>query len=116
MPSHFEDLLVYQKALNFVDEIYTLTKGFPRDETFLLVDQLRRAAVSITLNIAEGSGRTKREFNHFLNTSRTSCYECVAALEIARRQQYIKQDVRDMSVSNVEEIMRMLNGLKNSLQ
>ncbi|MBI5466493.1 MAG: four helix bundle protein, partial [Candidatus Kerfeldbacteria bacterium] len=78
MPLRFEELIVYQKGLTVVDSIYHLTKSFPREETFLLVSQLRRAAISIVLNIAEGSGRTKKEFQHFLNTSRTSCYECIA--------------------------------------
>ena len=59
MALRFENLQVYQKSLRAVDEMYRLTKPFPKDELFLLVSQLRRAAISIVLNIAEGSGRTR---------------------------------------------------------
>ncbi|HBV33451.1 TPA: four helix bundle protein [Patescibacteria group bacterium] len=89
MSSPFEKLLVYRKALDLVDKIYSLTSKLPKEEDFVLTSQLRRAAISIVLNIAEGSGRTKKEFGHFINIARTSCYECEAALQIALRRNYI---------------------------
>ena len=89
MSSPFEKLLVYRKALDLVDKIYSLTSKLPKEEDFVLTSQLRRAAISIVLNIAEGSGRTKKEFGHFINIARTSCYECGAALQIALRRNYI---------------------------
>lgn len=69
----FENLRVYQEALDFSDRVYKATKKFPKAETFLLTNQLRRAAISIVLNIAEGSGRTKKEFKHFLNMGQGIC-------------------------------------------
>ncbi len=115
MPLRFEDLLVYQRALEVVDDLYRIIKSFPKEENFILGDQLRRAGISIVLNIAEGSGRTKKEFNHFLNTARTSCYECVAALQIAQRQKYLSSTEYNKSEIKLVELIKMLNGLKNSL-
>ncbi|MGE5808171.1 MAG: four helix bundle protein [Nitrospirota bacterium] len=68
----FEKLIVYQKALDYVDVVYTITKTFPKQEMFSLTDQFRRAATSICLNIAEGSGGTKSEFNQYLKIARRS--------------------------------------------
>jgi hypothetical protein len=62
----FEELKVYQKALEYVDFVYTITRDFPKAEAFSLTDQFRRAAVSICLNIAEGTGGSQAEFNQFL--------------------------------------------------
>ena len=80
----FEELRVYQEALEFTDEIYTITSKFPREEMFGLTNQLRRSAVSIALNIAEGTSRTKKDFCHFLDIARGSCYESVANLTISK--------------------------------
>ena len=85
----FENLLVYQKALKYVDFIYKSTAGFPNRESLILADQIKRAAVSICLNIAEGSGGSKAEFRRFLTISRRSARECIAATEIAYRQGFI---------------------------
>ena len=71
---NFEDLRVYQLVLELVDRIYELTKNWPREEVFGLTNQLRRAIVSILLNIAEGSSRTKKDFKHFLDLARASLY------------------------------------------
>ncbi len=116
MSLRFEDLQVYQKSLTVVDELYKVTKSFPSTELFLLTNQLRRAAISITLNIAEGSGRTKLEFQHFLNIARTSCYECVAALQIAERQGYLPKPSYQKLEGMITEVVRMLNGLKQGIK
>ncbi len=113
---NFEELRVYQESLIFVNTIYEMTKAFPKDEIFGLTNQLRRAAVSISLNIAEGSSRTKKDFSHFLNLSRGSCYECVAVLTIAKNQQYISSEQFKLCYDHSNKISRMINGLKNSLQ
>jgi len=111
----FEGLKVYQKSLEFVDLIYGLTAKFPKSEQFNLVDQFRRAAISICLNIAEGSGCSKTEFARFLRISRRSVRECVAITEIARRQKLIDDDRRRNIRKSCEELSRMLNGLMKSL-
>ncbi len=85
----FEKLNVYQRALDYVDFVYRITKKFPKEEMFSLTDQFRRAATSICLNIAEGSGGTKPEFNQYLKISRRSVRECIAITEICFRQSYI---------------------------
>lgn len=88
---NYEKLIVYKRSLDVVDYVYELTNKFPKEELFGLTSQLRRAATSIVLNIAEGSGRTKKEFAHFLNTARTSAYECCAIGEIVKRRKYINE-------------------------
>jgi len=112
----FQKLRVYQDSLLFVDLLYTLTKNWPKDEIFGLTNQIRRAAVSITLNIAEGSSRTKKDFRHFLDLSRGSCYECVAILTIAKQRKYITVDEYNSAYENANNIARTINALKTSLQ
>ena len=115
MAFDFEKLAVYQRALMLVDEAYSLTAAFPSIERFGLADQLRRAATSIALNIAEGSGRTKRDFQHFLQNARSSCYECVAVLQIAGRRTYVTQEKRRGYEQQLTEISKMISGLIRSL-
>ena len=86
---NFENLKVYQMSIDFVNYIYEITKKFPKDELFGLTNQLRRASVSIPLNIAEGSSRTGKDFKHFLSLSRGSCFECVAITTIAKKQSFL---------------------------
>ncbi|MEK6699728.1 MAG: four helix bundle protein [Nitrospirota bacterium] len=111
----FENLKVYQKALDYLDLVYKVTKGFPKKELFSLTDQFRRASSSICLNIAEGSGGSKTEFRHFLKIARRSTRECVAITEIAHRQKYISADDRKQARGYCAELSRMLNGLMKSL-
>ena len=86
MPFMFEKLEVYQKAVDFADEVAALTESFPRGYGFL-VDQLNRAALSIATNLAEGNGRfTKPDRRNFFTIARGSAQECVPLLEIARRR------------------------------
>ncbi len=111
----FEKLNVYNKAKEYVNDIYLLTKTFPRDEMFGLTSQLRRAAVSIPVNITEGSARTKKDFNRFIDMARGSIFECVAILRTALKQEYLNQkryiDLEDKLTS----LSRMLSGLKRSI-
>ena len=111
----FENLKVYQKSLDYVDFIYKITKTFPKHEMFSLTDQFRRAATSICLNIAEGSGGTKPEFTQYLKISRRSVRECIAISEICYRQSYIDGDIKKQSRMFCTEIAKMLSGLMNSL-
>lgn len=92
MKFKFEHLEIWQDARVFVNKIYTLTKKFPSDERFGLTDQLRRAAVSVVLNIAEGTNRqTVKDRSHFFQMSITSVDEVVTALYIALDLGYIEQ-------------------------
>ena len=111
----FERLTVWQKALALSTHIHDLTRRFPKEELYILTSQIKRAANSIALNIAEGSGRTKRDFRNFLRTSRASCYECLAILEVARRQQQIPTSEHGQYRAWCIELTRMISGLMNSL-
>jgi four helix bundle protein len=111
----FEELCVYQKAISFVGEIYLVTQKYPRDEMFGLISRLRRAAVSISLNIAEGSARTKKDFSRFVDVARGSVFECLAVLQISRRQSYISETTLRQLKNYLVEISKMLSGLKRSL-
>jgi four helix bundle protein len=115
MSFKFEELTVYQKAIDFVNAIYTLTKKFPNDETFALTSQLRRAAVSISLNIAEGSARSKKDFGRFIDMARGSVFECVTILKIALRQNYLSQSEFNNLENDLIELSKMLSGLKRKL-
>lgn len=89
----FEKLDIYSLAVDFAAQVYRLTEGFPADERFGLTNQIRRAAVSVSLNIAEGRGRgTDREFVRFLMIARGSLFEVVAASQIAERLEYFTAD------------------------
>ena len=111
----FQRLDVYQKSLMLIDRVYNLTRAFPHEERFGLTEQFRRAAISIGLNIAEGSGRTKRDFKHFLRNARASCYECVAVLEISRRRAYLSADQQYPCTQLLTDVAKMLSGLIRSL-
>jgi four helix bundle protein len=113
---NFENLKVYQKALEYVDFVYKVTNKFPKAEVFSLTDQFRRASVSICLNIAEGSGGSKAEFNQFLKISRRSVRECIATTEISYKQKFITTEERKQSRDFCFELSRMLNGLMKSLK
>ena len=113
---YFEDLKVYQKALDYVDFVYDIIKNFPRVEAFSLIDQMKRASISICLNIAEGSGGSKIEFRRFLKIARGSIRECVAITEISFRQGFISREVKGQSRGFCSELSRMVNGLMKSLK
>ncbi len=112
----FENLKVYQKALEYVDFVYEMTRNFPKAEILSLTDQFKRASISICLNIAEGSGGSKVEFNRFLKIARRSIRECVAITEISCRQKFIGGNVKQQSRSHCSELSRMVNGLIKSLK
>ena len=111
----FEKLLVYQKSVDFADAVCTATEQFQRGYGFL-VDQLNRAALSISSNIAEGNGRfTKADRKHFFGIARGSVQECVPQLELAKRRGLIDESKHAELKSQLEEISRMLSGLINGL-
>ena len=112
---NFENLDVYQEAVEFAVRIYLFTRRFPKEEWFGLVSQLRRAAISISSNIAEGSSRTKKEFIRFLNIALGSVYECVPLIEISKRQGFIDQACFDSLYAELHRISAKINALKKSL-
>jgi four helix bundle protein len=113
---NFEKLDVWQKAIEFADFIYTDTRSFPPDERFGLTAQLRRAAVSISSNIAEGSSRhSKADFVRFIEIADGSVFEVVSASFVARRQNFLSDDNFLTIYAAAEEESRMLSGLRRSL-
>lgn len=111
----YRKLSVYQKALQWVIDVYGLCKKFPDYEKFSLASQVRRAAVSVTSNIAEGMSRTSnKEIAHFLEISYGSLKETQSQLEIAQLLNYITKETLDEIDPKTEEIARMLSGLKSS--
>jgi len=115
MGQHYRDLIVWQKAIAFVTEIYRITKEFPKDEMYGLTSQIRRAAVSIPSNFAEGQGRlTRGEFRQFLGHARGSYAEVETQLIIARNLGFVQNS--DDLFDRLAEVGRLLNGLLNSLR
>ena len=111
----FENLAVYQKALDYIDFIYQITDKLPESERYGFANNFRRAAQSIALNIGVGSGGTKPEFKKFLKISRRSVRECVVATTISRRRNYITIDEEKESRKRCVELSKMLSGLINSV-
>jgi four helix bundle protein len=115
MGFNFENLDVYNKAIDVVSDIYLLTRTFPREEMFGLTSQLRKAAVSIPSNIAEGSARSKKDFSRFIDIARGSVFECVTMLQISFRQGYINSEKSDDLKNKLTDLSKMLSGLKKSV-
>jgi four helix bundle protein len=104
----FRDLDVWNKAMDLVVEVYALTRGFPSDERYGLTSQMRRAALSVASNIAEGNGRSyRREYAHHVSIARGSLSELMTCLEIAQRLGYISRDVFRPLAVRLEEVSRM---------
>ncbi len=116
MAFKFEKLIVWQKALDLSDVVNQLTKTFPKDEMYVLTSQIKRAADSVSLNIAEGStGQTNPEFGRFLSYALRSDIEVVGCIFIAQRRGYLQQEEFDKIYRMCEEILVMINALRNTL-
>ena len=107
--SHYRELTVWKKAMDLVICVYIYTKKFPADEQYGLKSQMRRAAVSIPSNIAEGSRRKGKDTAHFLMISFGSASELETQLEICKRLEYAIKTQREACESLLGEIVRMLN-------
>ena len=117
MSHKYKDLIVWQKAKQLATEIYRVTNGFPKSELYGLTSQLRRAAVSVVSNIAEGQGRlTKGEFLNFLGQSRGSLLELGTQLAIAVDLKYLDTNEYMKLEDRSAEVQRLLNGLIESLR
>ena len=116
-PFKFENLRVWQLALEYVDLMYRLADGLPPGEQFNLASQLKRAATSITLNIAEGStGQTDSEQRHFLSMALRSLIETVACQRLMARRNYISDvDVLETANQEAHELVRALQAFRNAL-
>ena len=112
----YSELIVWQKAMDLVTELYTLTGAFPQIERFGLVAQLQRAAVSVPANIAEGHGRksTGAYLNH-ISIANGSLMEVETLVQVASRLGYLTQDQDKDVLQRADEIGKMLSGLQRSL-
>lgn len=114
--SSYRDLEVWKKSIQLVKITYALTKEFPKEELYGLTNQIKRAAISIPANIAEGRNRnTKKEFLNFLKISYGSLAELETHVIIAFELEYCSQNTLDNILAMTAEIGRMINGLRKSL-
>ncbi|MDB4919926.1 four helix bundle protein [Mucilaginibacter sp.] len=117
MSFKFEKLIVWQKAVDLAADVHELTKAFPKDELFILSAQIKRAADSVSLNIAEGStGQSNAEFNKFLSYALRSDIEVVGCLFLAKKRNLIQEDNFNKLYKQCEEILAMLNSLRKTLK
>lgn len=116
MAFRFEDLKVWQIALRLSNDVDLLVKPFPKEELYSLCSQMKRAADSVVLNIAEGStGQSKPEFKRFLGIALRSAIEVVACLFIAKSRNYIHHDVFKIYYEEYEVLCKMITSLKGSM-
>jgi four helix bundle protein len=109
---HYRELVAWQKAMDLVVAIYQVTRTFPRDEQFGLINQLRRASVSVPSNIAEGQGRRlRKQFAMFLRVARGSLQEIDTQLLIAERLGYVNSGELQPVQDRVKEVGRLVSGL-----
>lgn len=113
---NFEDLKVYQKALDFVDLVYLFTSKFPEREKYGLSSQFNRSAVSIALNTAEGSGDSDAQFHRYLQIAEGSVRECVTCATIAVRRDYITSDDNLKARTILLELLKMIRSLQYYLK
>ena len=110
----YRSLEAWKKSFAFANEIYTISKQFPQNELFALTSQIRRAAVSIPSNIAEGYGRdSAKEFSRYLSIANGSLCEVETQLEIAFAQGYITLELKEKMIGLSNEIGRIIRGLRN---
>ena len=112
----FRDLIVWQKAMDLVVEVYRASRAFPKEEQFGLNIQLQRSSVSIPSNIAEGHGRqSTREFLNFLSIAYGSLNEAQTQIMLAERLEYLTSEKGTELLDRAAEVARLINGLRNSL-
>lgn len=117
MAFRFEHLNIWKDALVYAKKIYASTRKFSKDELFALTSQLRRAASSISTNIAEGAGSSsKKDFAHFLDIAIKSTFETVSLLYLAQEQGYITEKERLELYSEAEILVKKIQAFRRSLQ
>jgi four helix bundle protein len=108
----FKDLKAWQRSMDLAVAIYEVTASFPNEERFALVDQMRRSAISVISNIAEGYGRgTDKDLTHFLYMARGSANELSAQIELSKRLRYVSDDVFAKLDAQYIEVSKMLSSL-----
>jgi len=113
----FEKLDIWQKAMEYADFVYMVTRSFPAEERFGLTSQLRRSAVSVSANIAEGSSRASDvDFARFIEIAYGSLLESVSELEIGRRQKFLREEDFKTAYSKAENLAKMLSGFRRTLK
>jgi four helix bundle protein len=113
---NYEKLETWQEAIAFADWIYSVPQNFPNDERFGLTNLMRRAAVSISSNLAEGSSRNSRtDFARFVEIATGSAFEVVSQAFITRRQNFLSENDFKMIYKASEKLGKMLSGLRRSL-
>jgi len=115
MSFNFEKLDVYSNALDFAHEVYGETVKWPKIHQYSIADQLRRASLSISLNIAEGSSRTRNDYKRFLSIARGSCFECIPIIEIAKKQKILSTKKANKWYNHCVVMAKMMSRLKNSI-
>ena len=114
---NYRELIAWQKAMDLVELVYQETKTFPKEELYGLTSQIRRAAVSVPSNIAEGQARkSTAEFLNFLSIAQGSRAEMETQTILARRLGYVTNEMAQQICDQSEEVARLLNGLMNSLR
>ena len=117
MSHSYRDLIVWQKAKSLAVHVYQQTEGFPKAETYGLTSQIRRAAISVVSNVAEGQGRlTAGEFQQFLGHSRGSLLELETQLEIACEQGLLDKNVYENLTQESYQVLGLINRLLDSLR
>jgi four helix bundle protein len=117
MVQSYRDLVAWNKAMELVTEVYRATQKLPKEELFGLMSQIRRAAISIPSNIAEGKGRlSKGEFRQFLGNARGSLAELETQILIAQNLQYVNEAEANRLLVMVEETGKVLNGLLSAVK
>ena len=116
MGKGFRDLKVWESAMELAQEVYAATSAFPASELYGMSSQMRRAAVSVPCNIAEGHGRGGKEFARFLDIAYGSAAELETQIELALRLQFLQPDTAENLIQHVVEVCKMLHGLRASIR
>ncbi|ARK10059.1 four helix bundle protein [Fibrella sp. ES10-3-2-2] len=112
----FEGLEIWQRAIDLGDNLFDISDLLENRKLFRFAEQLRGAGMSISNNIAEGSGSTsKKEFYQFLNYARRSCYECANILIVVQRRNYVSVETKQRIFNDLDELSRKINNFQKSL-
>lgn len=114
---NFRELKIWKGSVDLALDVYNLTNSFPKKEEFILTNQIKRSVVSISSNIAEGSGKSgKKDFLRYLDIARGSAFELESQLHVANELGYINKDELNTTEKKVKDIQKMINGFKKHLK